>query len=454
MARSVDMSHMRCVRDECGAAILSVITLITVGLALGGVAAVTATNAMRGTVRDESSKDSLAAAEAGAQAALMRQNQVAVGDSHPCVVPSAGTLAAGAAGEGGWCSDLQGTAGDASYEYRVKPPVETDGVSTIEIISTGTTNGVARRIHVFAESPVANAVFATHTVVARDSITLDSNAQILANTGTNGNISLSSNSNVCGSVQYGGSFTPPSYSGTSCPTSYPFSKNQGTLSLPPVDQGDVADPDNNNNWRINPSNPSAPDTISGNKGEIIWSAANRTLTIDGNSALTMGGTDKPYSLCRLRLQSNSQLIVAAGATVRIFFDEPENCPTLGAGPQILLDSNSKFTVTSGQPGSFELFVVGSSNPAVTSDNVLLNSNTNSTMPVTVYAPQSKVELDSNSTLLGSVAAQSVHLDSNARITSGSAGGGVELPVPLHYRQTRFVECTSTSAPPTTPSSSC
>jgi hypothetical protein len=454
MALFVDISRMRCVKDERGAAILTVITLITVGLALGGVAAVTATNAMRGSARDESSKDALAAADAGAQTAMMRQNQVGVSESNPCVISSAGTLAAGPAGEGGWCPPLQGAAGDADYEYRVRPAVESALVSTIEIVSTGSSAGIDRRIHVIAESPAASAVFATHTVVARDGISLDSNAQILANTGTNGSISLAANSSVCGSTQYGGSFTPSSYTGTVCPPSYPFSKNQGNLSLPPVDQGDVADPDNNNNWRIDPSNPSAPDTISGNRSEITWSAANRTLTINGNSALTMGGTDKPYSLCRLRLLSNSQLIVAAGATVRIFFDEPENCPTLGAGPQILLDSNSKFTVTSGQPGSFELFVVGSSNPAVTSDNVLLNSNTNSTMPVTVYAPQSLVELDSNSTLLGSVAAQSVHLDSNARITSGSAGGGVELPVPLHYRQTRFVECTATSAPPTTPSSEC
>jgi hypothetical protein len=185
---------------------------------------------------------------------------------------------------------------------------------------------------------------------------------------------------------------------------------------------------------------------------VSWNPTSRTLTLDSNSTLTLGGQD--YSLCRLHLRSNTQLFIAAGAAVRIFFDAPENCPTLGSGPQIFLDSNSKLTATDGNPASLQLLVVGSSNPAVTSDNVELNSNSTSTMPVILYAPHSAITLDSNSNLLGAVAGQSVDLDSNAKITAHASGSGLELPVPMHYRQSRFVECASTAAPPTAPSSRC
>jgi hypothetical protein len=442
---------VRRMSDERGGAILTVITLITVGLAVGGVAVMAATNAMRGSVRDESSKDALAAADAGMQAALMRQNQVPVSSSYPCVVSSSGTLVAGGAGEGGWCPPLQGSAGDASYEYRVRPAVKTGLISKLEVVSTGTASGVSRRIHVTAETPFANAVFANHSVLGKDGITLGSASQIFGSTGTNGNVTLLSNADVCGAVTYGGTISPPTYNGApapGCPPAYPFSKAPGTISLPPVDQGNVTT--SNSNARLGP--PWTQDTISGSGSDVTWSATNRTLAINSNSAVTLGGQD--YSFCRLELHSNAQLIVAAGAKVRIFFDAPESCPTLGAGPQIKLDSNSRLTTTDGRSASLQFLVVGSSNPAVTSDNVVMDSNSSSTMAAIIYAPQSAVTLNSNSNLLGAVAGQSVYLDSNAIITAHSDGAGLELPVPMHYKQSRFVECSSTTAPPTAPSSNC
>jgi hypothetical protein len=438
------------VEDESGAAILMVITVITVGLAVGGAATFTATNVLRGSVRDESSKDALAAADAGVQLALLRQNQVAVSESNPCVVQSAGTLAAGPAGVGNWCTDLDGTSGDANYSYRVSPPVETGLTSRVQIVATGTAAGVTRRVQVLAESPRANAVFATNSVIGKDFVRLDSNSRVFGNTGTNGNITVTGNADLCGAAQYGVALVPSTYTGSDCPPNYEFSSGQGTLTLPPVDQGDVATV--NDNDRIDPSNPAALDTISGNRSDVSWDPINRTLMINSNSTLTLGGQD--YSFCRLELRSNTALIVAAGAKVRIFFDKPENCPTLGPGPQIKLDSNSKLTTTDGDPASLQLLVVGSDDPSVTSDDVLMSSNSKTTMPVILYAPNSAIELNSNARLLGAVAGQSVHLDSNAQVTSHASGSNLEIPLPLHYRQTQFVECTSNPAPADAPSSAC
>ena len=437
-------------------AIITVLTTITIGLAVGGVAAVTATNAMRGSIRDENSKDALAAADAGAQVALLRQNQVEVADDAPCIVFVAGTLTAGGADGAGWCPEVSGSSGDASYSYRVRAPQVTELLSRVEVVSTGTVNGVTRRVHTIAESPRANAVFATSTVIADSSISLSNAAVVNGNAATNGNITLENNAHLCGSATHGDGMSVvitnnASQGGSSCsePT-YPATT--GVVTLPPVDQGLVAEPAHNDNDRINPANPLAPDTISGNRSDVIWDPVNRTLEIGSNSALTLGGQD--YSFCKLQLASNSSLIVAAGASVRIFFDAPENCPTLGAGPQIKLESNSRLTTTNGGPGTLQLLVVGSSNPSVQSDNVVIDSNSRTTMPVVLYAPRSGIVINSNSTILGAVAGETVALDGNARVTSHTDASSLELPLPLKYEQRQFVECSATQAPASAPSTNC
>jgi predicted acyltransferase (DUF342 family) len=440
--------------DESGMAILTVITVITVGLAVGGVAAVTATNAMRGSTRDEDSKDALAAADAGAQIALMRQNQIAVNDALPCVVSAAGTYVAGAASTGGWCAPVSGTSGDVTFTYRVRPPVVSELLSRVEVVSTATADGVTRRLHTVAESPRANAIFIDSTVVADNSITLNNNSTVTGNAATNGNITLSNNSSLCGAATHGDGMAvvvnQNGHQGGAGCSQATYPNVSGSVTLPPVDQGDVVNPIHNDNDRIDPANPLAPDTISGNRTDVTFT--NRMLTINSNSALTLGGHD--YSLCKLTLRSNSSLIVAAGASVRIFFDAPENCPGLGAGPQISLESNSRLTTTNGGPGNLQLLVVGSANPSVQSDNVVFSSNSHTTMPVILYAPRSAVELASNSTIVGAVAGQSVQLDGNARVDSHQDSSSLELPLPLKYKQTQFVECSATAAPESAPTSSC
>ena len=56
---------------------------------------------------------------------------------------------------------------------------------------------------------------------------------------------------------------------------------------------------------------------------MTWSAGTRQLTIDHNSSLTLTG--HMYSFCKLTLNSNSAIYIAAGQTVNIYFDSPEHC---------------------------------------------------------------------------------------------------------------------------------
>jgi hypothetical protein len=154
------------------------------------------------------------------------------------------------------------------------------------------------------------------------------------------------------------------------------------------------------------------------------------------------------------MKSNTTLFVAAGATVRIFFDTPEACGLPSGTPQLQLLSNSRMTVTSGDPTHLVLLFVGSDTSQTWVD---LNSNSqvNSACDneFIVYAPKSDVNLDSNSVYCGAIAGKTVHMNSNAEVRSDPRTKSFIVPGAIpHFQTTRFVECTGASASP--PDSGC
>jgi hypothetical protein len=426
---------------EDGMAIAAVITLIGVGLAVSGAAVVATNTAIGGTTRDERSKDALAAADAAAQVATFRQNQVDTNVSNPCVVEGAGgDLFAGPAEADGWCPEFTGQAGDAEWSYRVSAATVDGTTKEVSVVATGDAEGVTRRINVDSSTPISEGVFGSNSVVGRDGITLDSNSNIRGSSATNGSVELSSNSYICGTVQHG---PPPDDllpagsqpGGPSCPQStYP--ETIGTVNLPPVDPSLLSGATSTNRF-FAPQVPNG-DTISGSTSDVSWNATNRTLSINSNSSVTIGGND--YNLCRLSMNSNSQLIIAAGAHVRLIFDTPENCNLPAGTAQFEMESNTQLTVTSGNPADLAILVMGSDTIPTT---VQMNSNSNNkTFPVIIYAPRSAVELDSNATFLGAVAGKTVHMDSNAHVVSDARASDFQLPILLHYQQDSYVECSS------------
>jgi hypothetical protein len=71
----------------------------------------------------------------------------------------------------------------------------------------------------------------------------------------------------------------------------------------------------------------------------------------------------------------------------------------------------------------------------------------------VYAPLTAINMNSNSTYCGALAAKSLHLDSNADIrTNGLSSGFILPPAAPHYTTDRFVECSAVAASP--PNSGC
>lgn len=442
--------------SEAGFAIPTVMLMTVAAMGIASVAVMTSIQGQSGVVRDQQTKSALAVAESGVEQALLHYNR----NVAPCE-PTA---------EGEWCGPVTGmSVNGGSVEYWARL---TDGegcgvgneVGCVEIVSQGTVDNVTRRVEVFAstlssDDSLNHGPFYKASVISKETLTLDSNAVIHTGTETNGDIELKSNARQCGqaSVGIGKKMTKEPntgyYSDAGC-TSPGSTVLEQEVTLPLVDQKDAAT--NNDNGRL-----FSQDLVSGNKGDACWSGVTaagksttkcgpeRELLVEGNSAVTLGGT--VYSFCKLRLKSNSALYISSSANVTIYFDSPENCGYTSATTQLNLQSNSRITSATGEPISIAMLFVGSESIPT---KILLNSNTSVNGPCeqnfVVYAPLSEVELNSNSKFCGAIAGKVVHLDSNAEIWTATGSEEFSLPeyeappTPPHYTPFRFVECSATS----------
>ena len=439
--------------------VVPAVALILLGaMAAVGVALTASMHAQSGTTRDEQSKAAFQAAEAGVNQAVLRYNTYASTTAplttlNPCI--SAGGTPA--ASSGGWCSGVVATVGGGSVTYYVRP-VGASG--TLEVVALGSNSGVTRRVDVVANSASGQQAFFDAGVKAQTGITMASNAEIRSTTATGGDMVMSSNARQCGlaSVGVGRVMTLTAnaayYSSTACTGALSSSAvAQAPLVLPPVNEGDAAT--NNDDARITAAaagSGSPADLVSGNRADVTWSASTRTLTINHNSALTLTGTK--YSFCKVTLNSNSAIYLAAGLSVTMFFDSPEACGQSAGTVQLLLSSNSRITPAAGTPASVAMLFVGSSTTPTT---LSMNSNTQVSgtcvQNFVLYAPLTDITMSSNSQYCGALASKSLTLSSNARIQSDAASQAFVLPATAaHYSVSKFVECAAASASP--PNSGC
>jgi hypothetical protein len=416
-------------RSEDGVAVPTVLMLVVAGFALAMTSTIGSIATQRGSVRDQDSKTALAAADAGVNRALWRQNKMPPEDGYLC--------AGNATPTGSWCPAYTGEVGDATWSYQVSVP---DASGVIKIVATGTRDGVNRRVSMLTRKMLGTEVFGGERVMAKEDITMDSNARIEVPAGTNGDYFLYSNAEVCGNMRYGVGETVTFLSNArQCPG---FSLISADREIPPLFKLDLAT--NNDNWRF-----FSHDVRTGGDN-VTWDPATRTLSMKSNSTLTMGGTN--YFICHLDMDSNSRLYMAAGAKVRIYFDSPENCPSLPSDPenpsaklQLNMDSNTEISSTGYNPslGNYDLigfYLFGSPDVAT---SIHLDSNAVVDNELVVYAPYSDIEMNSNSRYIGAIAGKSLHMDSNAVIRSD-----VNMPPPVvdiapFYIKGRYVECATT-----------
>jgi hypothetical protein len=465
-------------RGERGMALPVALFAMISSMALAGAAVVATTDVQSGAHRDDSSKQALAAADAGANMARVRQARYAfvLNPANPCLA-----LPEGADGSEGelektfaeevdgqkWCPAVSGKIGEGRYTYHVSPVGTACGGYELCVVSTGTVDGVSRRIEVtFKRSGVATneaetmagesrkkafdlkrqeqealikgewekankkreeliqiieleaARLATEGLVGRDGITISGSADIRVGVGTNGYIETSGSAGVCGDIRYGiGKKWIKSGSGGQCPGHKII---EGNANLTPVSSfipKNIATV-NSNNRITTCTSTNVPvdcqkDGYTGSwKSKPPFDPKTRTISLTGNETLTVGGGD--YWLCAISFSGNTQLIMAQGARVRFFFDTPEHCG--GITTQLSFSGNQRISATGYQPqtGQFQMpgfYFLG--NAAGTSQISLSgNSNTNEAI---IYAPESTVNLSGNATWKGLIVGRRIAASGSVKL---------------------------------------
>ncbi len=448
---------------ERGMALPVALFAMITAIALVGVAVLSSVNVQQGSHRDSGSKSAIAAADAGANVALQRQNQYAslLNEEEPCLNEGAEGLEPGpeVSSEPGWCAPIEGEVGGVPYSYRVSTVGGVCGGHEVCIVSTATASGVSRRVELSLDQAGITGFFdkekleeellqetegkeltaqelkeleeelqlkieeeehggSVAGLIGKDEITVSGNGNIRVGVGTNGNLVTSGNASICGDIRVGvGKKWSKSGNASQC-SGYTFT--EGTTTLPEVSSfipSDIAT--KNSNGRITKCSGGLPaecqkDTYTGG----TWSSTSpfnpntRAISLSGNSTLTVGGGD--YWICSLSFSGNSKLIMAAGSHVRFFFDTPEHC---GTSNQISMSGNNEISATGYKPGSgqFDMpgfYLLGSTTSA---SQVSLSGNNSTTDEFVIYGPNTNISISGNATFKGIVAGKTIAMSGNGKI---------------------------------------
>ena len=408
-------------------------------MALASAAILSSVDVQQGTARDHDSKEAIAAADAGASVALLRLNrfQSSLSSTYPCVGPAGEAQAASA----GWCPETASeSVGGASFTYRVSAY---DGTGIYSVVATGTSDTVSRRVEVGLVSYSGKNVFADEKLIGRDDINVVGTPDIRTDIGTNGSLEGNGTPTLCGNIRVGigrGEDAPTPDCGGEL--------SEGEKNLPEVTPpADIATNNSNCRLALTCAKATEVDTYTKNRTSTKpWSTTARKIEVSSNAKLTMGGAD--YFVCGLFI-NNGEVIMAAGANVRIFVDTPENCGLSPGTTQVEITGNANIVSTGYNPsqGTFEvpgIYVLGES-------TVKLNGNSG-TNELMLYAPHSPIEFGGSATWRGMMAGSSITMHGTPRIESDPNIKEPDITLATLLQRTRYVECTGVAVSP--PDASC
>ena len=428
-------------RDERGIAVPTALMALVASFALASVAVMSTLDVQQGTKRDHDSKEAIAAADAGANIALLRLNRFMPGLSvaHPCIGPSGQYQTA----SGGWCpSTTAEPVGGAVYSYRVSAYT---GTAPVNVVSVGSSGTVSRRVNVLLNPIKGKNVFADEKLIGQDGITLNGNFKIETDIGTNGSILQNGGSGtICGNDRHGiGKEAPtPSCDGV---------KTEENKNLPLVTAPANLSTENSN-CMLAQKCLSGPyvgkiDTYSKKVDSTNpWDSVHRAINVSSQATLTMNGND--YFVCEVNIGAG-KVFMSVGAHVRIFVDTPEHCGLPSGATQVTIGANANIESSpyNGSQGLFEvpgIYLLG--NGAVKLGG---GAGTNNLI---LYAPLSEIELKGNATWIGMIAGRTLNLSGNPEVKSDPNIKEPNLPTSSHFQRTRYVECTGATASP--PNASC
>jgi hypothetical protein len=436
-------------RSERGMALPTALFAMLASFALASAAVLSSVDAQRGTKRDSNAKSAIAAADAGAGVALLRLNrfQESLSVAHPCVGP---------AGEwqtesSGWCpATAPESVGGATYSYMVSAYKPGGGLA---VIAVGTAGTVSRRVEVGLISYNGKEVFLNERLIGQDNIELKGTPDIHTDIGTNGSIVGKEEATLCGNVRHGTGGEALNPDGP--PTCTIQGKvSEGDKTLPPVvPPANIAT--ENDNCRLEATPPagcSGTDTYSKKRSATRpWDKEHRYITIEQSASLTMGGKD--YFVCGLFIE-NGQLIMPAGAHVRIYIDTPEHCGLSAGAVQVKITGNASIVSTAYKPqeGNYSvpgIYVLGSPNIPT---SVVLDGTAGNENELMLYAPYSDISIGGSASWIGMFAGKSVTINGTPRIESDPGMTQPDITYQTLLERTRYVECTGATASP--PNANC
>lgn len=427
-------------RDQRGVTIPTALMALVASFALASVAVMSTVNVQQGTKRDHASKEAIAAADAGANIALLRLNRFlpSLSVTHPCVGPNGEYQLSNS----GWCpSTATEKVGDATYRYMIS--AYTSSTGQINVISVGTSGTVSRRVNVALKTLSGKKVFADEKLIGQDEISLEGGPTIKTDIGTNGNIVGSGNPKICGDERHGiGKEAQPT---PECGEVLEGNKNLPEI-VPPAN---IATENDNCRLARNCKTETATrvDTYSKKVSKTDpWDAEHRVINIGSSQTLTMGGL--AYFVCELNVQG--KLYMPAGAHVQIYVDTPQHCGlksgalqvNVGAGAVI---ESSACVATQNLCEVPHIYVLGNG-------SVKLVGTPGTTNEVVIYAPYSEIDLGGNAIWNGMLAGRKLKIHGNPIVKSDPNIKEPELTFAGTFQRTRYVECVGATASP--PNANC
>ena len=421
--------------SESGMAVPTALMALIASFALASVAVMSTVDVQRGTQRDHDSKEAIAAADAGANIALLRLNRFlsTLEAGAPCVGPNGESQTP----TGGWCpSTATEQVGGATYSYRISAFTEN---GTVDVVSVGSSGTVSRRVDVSLFTSNPKNIFAKERLIGQDEIEIiGTKTRIETDFGTNGSIITSGSPILCGNDRVG--------PGKSGPTpSCGKQKTEGTQNLPPISvPTNISEVNDNCRLERNCSGEKAgqEDTYSKKfSSKNPWVAGIRKVDVASNQQLTMGGTI--YWVCKLEIQGT--LYMPAQTSVQIYVDTPEHCGLKSGDPQVIIGAQARVESDSYNPsqGLYEvpgIYLLGDG-------SVKMEGAPESSNEVMIYAPYSEITMGGNASWTGMLAGKSIKIHGNPIIKSDPNLKLPETNVASLFERTRFVECTGATASP-------
>jgi len=423
-------------RDQRGIAVPTALMALIACFALASVAVLSTVDVQQGTKRDHDSKEAIAAADAGANIAMLRLNRYlpSLSTEHPCIGPSGEYQAP----TSGWCpSTATEQVGGATYSYRISAFNEAGAINVVSVGSSGT---VARRVNVNLKASAPKSIFAKERLIGQDEIEIvGTKTRIETDFGTNGNIITGGSPTLCGNDRIG--------VGKSGPTpSCGKQKTEGNQNLPPIALPSNIST-NNDNCRLELSctgeKAGQQDTYSKkfDKNHPWVAAPARKVDVPPNEQVTMGGLI--YWVCQLEIQGT--LYMPALTSVKIYVDTPEHCGMKSGDTQVIIGSKASVESDSYNPsqGHYEvagIYVVGDG-------QVKMEGSPEGKNEVMIYAPNSEITIGGEASWTGMLAGKRIKIHGNPTIKSDPNLKLPEENVATLFERTRYVECVGAAASP-------